>query len=254
MTIVLSTDVPVIAFMPSWKVPIRQWAVVLPAVRAILQSPHHKSTMKVMPKGFTLIELLVVIAIMAVVGTFTIANYRSFGEDQDLKSASLDIQSQIRTAQTNATTGKKCIPRNDPISPAIEWSNDFFKQDDGDKIRLTCTYKNASGSLIGGYWGAQKYLTLPANIKLVSVDIDGCLNTFSVVPHNEHTGRGSYAGIVFKPISGNITFYSYPSGSVDSGNNCNEESRKTFKVNLKNTKTNSTKQVIIDKGGRVYVQ
>jgi len=204
--------------------------------------------------GFTLIELLVVIAIMAVVGTFAIANYRSFGEDKELENAALDIQSQIRTAQTNASTGKKCIPRNDPISPAIDWSNGFFRHDDGDKIRLTCSYKNGSGSLIGGYWGAQKYLVLPANIKLISLDIDSCLNTFSVFPHNEHTGQGSYAEIIFKPISGNITYYSYPNGSADSGTNCNEESRKTFKVNLKNTKTNSTKQVILEKGGRVYVQ
>ena len=176
-----------------------------------------------MPKsvrGFTLIELLVVIVIMSIIGTFAIANYRSFGEDKELESASLDIQSLLRTAQTNATTGTKCIPRIDPISPAEEWSNDFFRQDDGDKVRLTCAYKQATGSDQGGFWGAQKYLILPPNIKLVSVDIDSCSNTLNNL-FNEHTGQGSFAGAIFKPISGNITFYSYfcSMGMVLSENN-----------------------------------
>jgi len=65
--------------------------------------------MKYPARGFTLIELLVVIAIMTVIGAFTLANYRSFGEDQNLKNAVLDIQSQLRTAQTNATSNTKCV-------------------------------------------------------------------------------------------------------------------------------------------------
>jgi len=36
-------------------------------------------------RGFTLIELMIVISIMALLGAFTIANYRSFGEDKDLE-------------------------------------------------------------------------------------------------------------------------------------------------------------------------
>ena len=58
--------------------------------------------------AFTLIELLVVLAIMAIAGVSAIANYANFGEDQKLKSAVLDIQNQLRTAQTNATTNVKC--------------------------------------------------------------------------------------------------------------------------------------------------
>lgn len=202
--------------------------------------------------GFTLIELLVVIAIMAIIGTFAIANYRSFGQDKELVSIALDIQSLVRVAQTNATTGKKCIPRLDPISPAEAWQNDFFRQNDGDKITLACSYLRGDGALIGGYWGVQKYFILPAHIQLVSVDIDSCSNTLAKKPYNEHTGENSSAAIVFKPTLGNMTFYSYLVGSSDSGNKCPDGN--IFKVNLKNTKTNSTKQVIIDKGGRVYVE
>ncbi len=59
-------------------------------------------------RGFTLIELLVVIAIMSIVGTFTLANFRSFGDDQKLKNGLLDIQSILRTAQSNAAANVKC--------------------------------------------------------------------------------------------------------------------------------------------------
>ena len=62
--------------------------------------------------GFTLVELLVVIAIMGIIGTFVLANYRSFGEDQSLKNASLDIQSLLRQAQTNATANVQCSSDN----------------------------------------------------------------------------------------------------------------------------------------------
>lgn len=204
-------------------------------------------------KGFTLIELLVVIVIMAILGAFTIANYKSFGQDKELESIALDIQSLIRVAQTNATTGKKCIPRNNPNTsfPAEVWSNDFFRQEDGDKITLACAYINENGSLIGGFWGVQKYIILPSHIKLVSADIDSCPNVLNNL-FNENTGYGSSAGIVFKPTLGNMTFYSYFVGSIDYNQKCPDGN--IFRVNLKNTKTNSTKQVIIDKGGRVYVQ
>lgn len=63
---------------------------------------------KTVPNGFTLIELLVVIAIMAVVGTFTLANFSDFGKDKELQNAALDIQSLLRTAQTNALASVKC--------------------------------------------------------------------------------------------------------------------------------------------------
>lgn len=58
--------------------------------------------------GFTLVELLVVITIMAIVGVFAFANLRSFGEDKKLQNSAVDLQSLLKVAQTNATTGLKC--------------------------------------------------------------------------------------------------------------------------------------------------
>lgn len=58
--------------------------------------------------GFTLVELLVVIAIMAITGMYVLSNYGSFGQDRNLKNAALDIQSLLRQAQVNSTSGLKC--------------------------------------------------------------------------------------------------------------------------------------------------
>lgn len=64
--------------------------------------------MKKTASGFTLVELLVVITIMAIVGAYAFSNFGSFGEEQKLKSATQDIQSLIRQAQTNASTNVQC--------------------------------------------------------------------------------------------------------------------------------------------------
>src|SRR5574340_523750 len=58
--------------------------------------------------GFTLIELMVVMAIMAIIGVFTLSNFSSFGDNKKLDNAVLDIQSQLRTAQSNATSNVQC--------------------------------------------------------------------------------------------------------------------------------------------------
>lgn len=55
-----------------------------------------------------MVELLVVIAIMGILGIYVLANYSSFGEDQNLKSAVLDVQSILKQAQTSATTNAIC--------------------------------------------------------------------------------------------------------------------------------------------------
>lgn len=111
--------------------------------------------MKIMFKGFTLIELLVVIAIMAIVGTFSVANFRSFGEDKELANAALDIQSILRTAQTNASANVKCpngfTPKN--------WLVNFINSQ---RIDLDCADSTGGVSSV-------KSLALGSNIQLGSI-------------------------------------------------------------------------------------
>lgn len=163
--------------------------------------------------AFTLIELVVAISIMAIIGVIAFANYKPFGEDQNLKSAVLDIQSLLKTAQTNATTNLKCNTQS-----GATWKVEFSS--DKTTINLKC---QPPASLI-------KTLQLGTNITVDSVTgVVGCQVSFPVT-------------ISFDPLSSKANF----EGSTTS---CT-----ALTINLKNTKTNSTKSFIIEQGGRIYGQ
>lgn len=168
---------------------------------------------KSVPNAFTLIELLVVISIMALIATVTLANYQSFGEEQKLKNASLDIQSQLRTAQTNATTNLKCNTES-----SATWQVEFA---DSTTTNLKCQEPSAPATL-------KKTLKLDTNIILHSVS---------------GVGAGCPIGvpftISFAPLSGSIT----PGAA-----NCT-----SLMLNYRNTKTGSFKSLIIEQGGRIHV-
>lgn len=104
-------------------------------------------------KGFTLIELLVVIAVMAVVSIVIIANFGSFGQDKALESATLDIQSMLRSAQTNATTNLKCNSQSS-LSWMVEVSN---------KLTINLKCQNSSGTT------TIKTMALTNNIEISSI-------------------------------------------------------------------------------------
>ncbi|MBI4038185.1 prepilin-type N-terminal cleavage/methylation domain-containing protein [Candidatus Daviesbacteria bacterium] len=189
---------------------------------------------KAAPNAFTLIELLVVISVVAILGVVAIPSFRNFGEEQALNNALLDLQSNLRTAQTNASTNLKCA--NQPVD---QWKIDFYKQQGKYIVQTHCYYFNGAvltQSVINKY-------ELPSSIiieKIFDSGSAGCENTFP-------TDVTSYAAVIFKPLTNAIYFES----SIDrvTYQTCNQ-----FQVQLKNTKTTSTKQVIIEKGGRVYVQ
>lgn len=58
--------------------------------------------------GYTLIELLIVMVIMSIIGTIGYINYKQYAANQVTNKAAGQIQSVIRLAQTNATTGTLC--------------------------------------------------------------------------------------------------------------------------------------------------
>lgn len=165
--------------------------------------------------GFTLVELLVVITIMALVGTFTLSNYGSFGEDQKLKNAVLDIQSLIRLAQTNATTNVKCN---------TEYGAKWIVEFDGNKTTIYLKCLEPSGSIF-----TKKTLHLDVNganiqIQSSSGDTANC------------SGLGN--AVVFAPLNGEMAL----------GQDC------TFFTFTLINKIGTTKDLRIEKGGRIYAQ
>ncbi len=164
--------------------------------------------------GFTLIELLVVIAIMALIGTYVLSNYSSFGEDQNLKNAVLDIQSYLRTAQTSATANAKCS-----IQYGASWQVEFATTT---TVNLKCQEPPASPI-------PKKTLTLGTNIGIQGV---------SGIPAVSCPTELSFA-INFAPLNGTI--------SLGSNAACT-----SLTIILQNTKTTNTKSLIIEQGGRIY--
>ena len=181
---------------------------------------------KAVPNAFTLVELLVVIAVMAIVGVFTLANYRSFGEDQNLKSASLDIQSLLKQAQTNATANVIC---NGEFGAG--WQVEFAN--DKKTINLKCGTSSTTQKVV--QLGVDNYI----NISIDSIS---------------GVGSGCSSGLSF-PVTVN---FSTLKGNIDFGvANCN-----SLTIILKNKKISpdcngsnlvKCKSLKIDTGGRIYV-
>lgn len=171
--------------------------------------------MKKSAQGFTLIELLVVIAITAIIGVFTLSNYSSFGEDQNLKRGILDIQSLLRTAQTNATTNVKCDTQFG-ATWIVEVTND----------KKTVNLKCAGPSPAPTPTVKTMQLTQNIEIKAVSGNDFSC----PAIPFE----------VSFAPLSGAIGF---------GGSDCTE-----IDLMLKNTKTSALRDLIINKGGRIYAE
>lgn len=164
------------------------------------------------PNAFTLVELLVVIAVTSIIGVYTLANYRSFGEDQNLKSAVLDIQSLLRQAQINATSGVKCQGVGE-----LGW---FVVYTNTTTLDLKCNNSSGSSSSL-------KTLSLTersSNISIQSITAgsDSCSigTTFTFVP---------------------------PSGTMISSCGTNPNL-----VTITLTNNTTTKSFNIEKGGRIY--
>lgn len=170
---------------------------------------------KIEKNGFTLIELLVVIAVMAIIGTFTLANYRSFGEEANLKSEALNIQSLIRQAQTNATTNAAC-----DLQYSSTWQVEFTSTT---TVNLKCS---TAVSVI-------KPLTFGANIVIDQIS-------------GNHSSCSTMFTINFAPFTGQVSFKNNAGALLTS---CT-----SLTITLKNSQTVSTKDLKVEAGGRVYVQ
>lgn len=176
-------------------------------------------------QGFTLIELLVVIAIMAVVTVFTLANFRSFGEDQNLKSAILDVASLLREAQADASTNTKCGNRF-----GATWQVEFT---DTQTLNLKCSLDTSS----------QKAVQLNRNSSGIRIS-----NMSLVCPGWRLDGITRFA-ITFDALSAQTKLsYPQPDGTWTSTTGC------TTRITLTTLVHNSSvyKSLTIEPGGRLY--
>lgn len=163
--------------------------------------------------GFTLIELLVVISIISILSVVGFVNFKGFSEDQATDKAVGQIQTLLRLAQSNATSGILC-----GTSGGVPWSLIL----NSTSIDLACGSTNI----------VQKTYTLDSSAEIDTIIGSGC--TGSIMP----------VYLTYSPGVGALTFYA-PGAS----NTCNASVSWTFTI--KNTRNNTTKSFIQSKGGAI---
>lgn len=190
-----------------------------------MQSAKHSFTSFIKSKhGFTLIELLIVMAIMAIIGTYTLSNYAEFGEDQKLKNAILDIQSQLKTAQTNATSNVQCS------AFSATWQVEF--KSDAVTANLNCQNPIPLPT--------PSPLPTPLNKKTSQLPANVSIQTITGVPSSSCPSGVPFTAY-FAPLDGKIT--------IGGNSACTEVT-----ITLTNSRISKTKSLKIEQGGRIYAQ
>lgn len=175
--------------------------------------------------GFTLIELLVVLAIMGIVGITAFLNIGTFREDANLKSVTSDLQSYLRLAQANATTGVKCGETG-----GVSW---FLVIKDRNTIQLRCQTQRSDDPSIREW-------TIKSPAQIDSIEGIGTLSCSFAITTNPVT-------VTFSYLEGQATF-SY------SAEACISNSTGIRVKVIRNTGSTILKTVTISKGGSIDVQ
>lgn len=179
--------------------------------------------------GYTFIELLVVITIMVLLGAGILLQQNLFKEDIALKGAAADVQSFIRLAQSNATTSVLCEGVGSSAW-IIEPRNNAGK----DVLDLKCDQPNPNPAILQTTFSFDPAILIDS----IKGNFTGSCNTNA--PTQTLTIR-------FPILSAKPNFES------PSNNSC-VLSSTNLEISLKNTKTNKTIIVTIDKGGSVDVK
>lgn len=167
--------------------------------------------------GYTLVELLVVMTILSLIGLTSFINLGNFREDKLLDTSLTNLQSLIRTAQSNASTGVLCSG----VGGAI-WSIEFIK--DSKTINLKCQASSQTATV------SIPATSLVGDVQVKSISSGSSCSSDTVT-------------VNFLPVSGGTTF-------TDLINTCIGPSQ-SLTVTLYLSGKIETRTVTINKGGSI---
>lgn len=186
-------------------------------------------------KGFTLLELLVVVAIVSILIVLSIPQFSKFNNSQAVQTSALELQTAVRTAQSNAGSGIKCD--SPPTTPSLDWQL-LLSDDRGYRVTSTC---NPSGSAVNNTF------LLSPNVKFSEVSMRGPDELCNESRAAYFTGYG----VSYNNVSASAAFKK-PAGSV-----CNDVdfARVTnMVISLRSANDSSViRKVVIEKSGAVYI-
>lgn len=230
----LITNVRVTVLMPKWKIP----ATVFPVVHfqlatTLLLLPRnicYSENMSAKLSGYTLIELLVVLSIMSILGIAAYINSKNSIQDQAVKNGASQIQTYLRTAQSNANSSLQCYDMTLGKVTPLNWYISFGNQTGN--IVLNC-----GDNIVGNN---QKNLPLDSNVQIISI-------------------AGTQAGCSFTPSSTYpiqvyfSTFYGKTSFKYTQDTCISSSPSLTITIAHKNN-LSLTRQIIASSGGSINVQ
>lgn len=187
---------------------------------------------KILPKthflntGFSLIEVLVTITIIGILAAIAIPNFRRFNEEQILKNESAKVMQTLRQTQSNSQSRVRCVN----TSASLTW---FFK------VNSTNSYSY--------FYTCEGELT-PGDVVTLSSLPEGLIFE-AIRTNNPSCTDMSAVNFITNFINkGNRVTFESPTTCLQ------QESITSIKLVLKNTRLNSSKNIIIDKGGAIYVE
>ncbi len=173
------------------------------------------------PAGYTLIELLVVMAIMSIMAVVGFVNFKDFSSEQVTVKAIGQIQSLLRLAQSNATSGILCS--------APQAAKLWYLVITSTNVDLSCD----TATTVNAYHRGYPTDNVTISVKCSTGDTSGI--TLPVT-------------ISYFPLSGQISFKGSDSSTVCSNTN-------SLFITATNTQNISlTKSLTISKGGAIDVQ
>jgi prepilin-type N-terminal cleavage/methylation domain-containing protein len=178
--------------------------------------------------GYTMVELLVVIAAMTILGIVGISNFASLQKDQAIQKTFANLQSYIRTAQTNATARVAC-PASSPATGGASWIVTFPTTG---SMQFVCQLNPTTTS---------------SAIRSYNLEGGTVIQNILVNSGTGSTCSATAVSITFAPLYGSATFSDVAGCGIGAGTT-------SIKIRLLNPATGTTKDLTIDKGGAVYEQ